>query len=78
MALLQVPAGRGGLTPDPRLSYNSRRVDGILTWIQTDWLGLGWTLDSMAIVRKITPDYTPSGGRPALLRSRAPRPRQLA
>lgn len=28
---IQVPTGRGGLTPDLRLSYNSRRIDGILT-----------------------------------------------
>jgi RHS repeat-associated protein len=52
---IAVPAGRGGLTPDVHLSYNSRRVDGILTWIQSDWLGLGWTLDSMSIVRAVTP-----------------------
>jgi len=52
---IAVPAGRGGLTPDVHLSYNSRRLDGILTWIQSDWLGLGWTLDSMSIVRAVTP-----------------------
>jgi len=62
---IQVPGGRGGLTPDLRLNYNSRRVDGILTWIQTDWAGLGWTLDTMSIARRVTPDYTPTGGKPA-------------
>lgn len=62
---IQVPEGRGGLTPDLRLNYNSRRVDGVLTWIQTDWAGLGWTLDTMSIARKVTPDYTPTNGRPA-------------
>jgi hypothetical protein len=30
---IQLPEGRGGLTPDLRLNYNSRRVDGILSWI---------------------------------------------
>jgi len=62
---IKAPEGRGGLTPDLALSYNSRRVDGILSWIQADWVGLGWTLDTMEIVRKVNPDYTYSGGKPA-------------
>lgn len=62
---IKVPEGRGGLTPDLRLSYNSRRVDGILTWIQTDWAGLGWTLDTMEIVRRIEPAWDASSGSPA-------------
>jgi len=63
---LQVPGGRKGLAPDLSLSYNSRRVDGILTWIQTDWAGLGWTLDTMEIVRKVHPVYndTDHDGKP--------------
>ena len=60
---IEVPEGRGGLTPDLSLSYNSRRVDGILSWIQSDWAGLGWTLDTMEIVRKTTPTYG-AGGSP--------------
>jgi hypothetical protein len=62
---IAVPPGRGGLTPDLRLSYNSRRVDGILSWIQTDWVGLGWTVDPMEIVRKVTPDWSTNSGSPA-------------
>ena len=58
-----MPGGRKGLTPDLSLNYNSRRVDGILTWIQSDWAGLGWTLDTMEIVRKVHPNY--SGNPPA-------------
>jgi RHS repeat-associated protein len=55
---IQAPAGRGGLTPDVRLSYNSHRVNGILTWVQSDWAGLGWTLDTMEIVRKVSPNWS--------------------
>jgi hypothetical protein len=54
---LEVPEGRGGLTPDLNLNYNSRRVDGLLTWIQTDWVGLGWSLDSMYVVRTKFENY---------------------
>ena len=54
---LQVPQGRGGLTPELNLNYNSRRVDGLLTWIQTDWVGLGWSLDVMSIVRTKFENY---------------------
>ena len=48
----EIPPGRGGLQPSLNLSYNSRRVDGILTWIQSDWVGLGWSIDTVEIVRK--------------------------
>jgi YD repeat-containing protein len=37
--------GPGGVRPDLRLSYNSRRVDGVLTWAQSDGVGWGWSLD---------------------------------
>ncbi len=57
---IELVAGRNGATPDVTLTYNSRRVDGILTWVQSDWVGMGWTLDTMEIVRKITPDYAPA------------------
>jgi hypothetical protein len=62
---IEVPEGRGGLTPDLRLSYNSRRIDGILTWMQSDWVGSGWTVDTMEIVRKVTPDWGTGSGSPA-------------
>jgi hypothetical protein len=50
---LQVPAGRGGLQPDVVLDYNSDRIDGILAEIQSDWAGLGWSLDAPQIVRSV-------------------------
>jgi len=59
---IQVPAGQGGLTPDLNINYNSRRVDGLLTWVQADWLGLGWDIDTMEIVRQIAPGNTWNSG----------------
>ncbi|MCS6962437.1 hypothetical protein [Thermoflexus sp.] len=40
-----LPPGPGGIRPDLRLSYNSRRLDGVLTWAQSDGVGWGWSLD---------------------------------
>ncbi len=42
---LGLPPGRQGITPPFQLTYNSRRVDGILTWAQSDGVGFGWSLD---------------------------------
>jgi len=47
---LAVPPGRGGLQPDLRLSYNSKSLDGLLGW-KHFWVGAGWSLDTMEIVR---------------------------
>ncbi len=47
---LEVSPGRNGLQPDLRLSYNSRRVDGLLGWSQ-DWVGTGWSIETLDIVR---------------------------
>jgi hypothetical protein len=47
---LELPPARGNLQPAVRLSYNSRRVDGLLAWVQ-DWVGIGWSVDLMDIVR---------------------------
>ncbi|WP_376788424.1 RHS repeat-associated core domain-containing protein [Thermoflexus sp.] len=47
---LDLPPGPGGIQPALRLSYNSRRLDGILTWAQSDGLGWGWSLDVAEIV----------------------------
>ncbi|MHB1295634.1 MAG: RHS repeat-associated core domain-containing protein [Anaerolineae bacterium] len=56
---LAVPDGAGGLQPNLNLTYSSRRVDGLLSWSQADWAGLGWTIDTMEIVREIfRPEYT--------------------
>ena len=32
------------------LSYNSRRLDGLLTWAQSDGVGFGWSLDTAEVV----------------------------
>ena len=50
---LAVPDGTGGLQPDLTLTYSSRRVDGIATWKQADWAGLGWSIDNMEVVRDV-------------------------
>ena len=50
---LKVPPGRGGLQPDLALSYNSDRIDGIRAVVQSDWVGLGWSLDVPQIVRRV-------------------------
>lgn len=47
---LDLPPTRGNLRPSVRLSYNSRRVDGLLAWVQ-DWVGIGWSVDLMDVVR---------------------------
>ncbi|MBC7250776.1 MAG: PKD domain-containing protein, partial [Anaerolineae bacterium] len=50
---IDVPPGRRGVQPTLNLSYNSKRVDGIRTWIQGDWVGLGWSIDTVEIVRHV-------------------------
>jgi uncharacterized repeat protein (TIGR01451 family) len=50
------PAGRAGLTPSVSLSYSSSTVDGVLGDVQAPWVGVGWNMDSIEIVRKITTD----------------------
>ncbi|MBN2392409.1 MAG: DUF11 domain-containing protein [Anaerolineae bacterium] len=50
---LNVPAGRGGLQPDLTLSYNSDAINGILHQVQSDWVGLGWSLDVPQIVQGV-------------------------
>src|SRR5512138_1508958 len=50
------PAGRGGMQPDISLSYSSGTVDGVLGDVQAPWVGVGWNIDDIEIVRKITTD----------------------
>jgi RHS repeat-associated protein len=40
-----LPIGPGGIRPPFTLTYNSRRMDGVLTWAQSDGVGWGWSLD---------------------------------
>jgi RHS repeat-associated protein len=49
---LQVPAGRGGLQPSLALSYSSRNVDHLKGYYQSDWVGHGWSLAQVEIVRR--------------------------
>lgn len=47
-----LPPARNGLQPMLRLSYNSRRVDGVLGWVESGWVGMGWSVDLMDVVRE--------------------------
>jgi YD repeat-containing protein len=48
------PQGRAGMSPDVSLSYSSATVDGVLGDVQAPWTGVGWNIDGIEIVRKIT------------------------
>ena len=51
---LWVPPGRNGMAPSLTLSYSSGVADGVLGDVQGSWVGLGWSIDSVEIARKIT------------------------
>lgn len=51
---IEVPPGRGGVQPQLNLSYNSRQIDGMLTWTQSGWVGNGFDLDLPSISRDFT------------------------
>ena len=48
------PPGRNGLAPSLALSYSSGMADGVLGDVQAGWMGMGWSVDSIEIARKIT------------------------
>jgi hypothetical protein len=48
---IELPPGRNGLQPTLGLSYNSKRVDGLLQWQSSEWVGLGWNIETIDIVR---------------------------
>jgi hypothetical protein len=48
------PPGRAGMAPSVSLSYSSATVDGVLGDVQAPWTGVGWNIDGIEIVRKIT------------------------
>ncbi|HNA59179.1 MAG TPA: SpvB/TcaC N-terminal domain-containing protein, partial [Chitinophagales bacterium] len=48
------PQGRAGMQPSISLSYSSATVDGVLGDVQAPWTGVGWNIDGIEIVRKIT------------------------
>lgn len=51
-----VPQGRTGMQPDINLSYSSGTMNGLLGDVQASWVGMGWNIDAIEIVRKITTD----------------------
>lgn len=51
---LWTPPGRNGIAPSLALSYSSGSVDGVLGDVQAPWVGMGWSIDSAEIARKIT------------------------
>lgn len=50
------PPGRIGMSPSVGLSYSSGTVDGLLGDIQASWVGMGWNIDGIEVVRQITSD----------------------
>jgi hypothetical protein len=48
------PPGRNGMAPSLSLDYSSATVDGIVGSVQSPWTGIGWSLDTVQITRKIT------------------------
>ena len=55
------PPGRAGMSPDISLSYSSATVDGVLGDLQASWVGEGWNIDGVEVVRKITTSDTGYG-----------------
>ncbi len=53
---ISIPSGRNGLMPSINLSYSSATVDGVLGDVQAPWVGVGWNIDGIEIVRKILTD----------------------
>jgi len=48
------PPGRNGMAPSLALTYSSNLANGVLGDVQAPWVGMGWNVDSVEIVRKIT------------------------
>ncbi len=65
---IEVPKGRGGISPNLSLIYNSYQGNG--------WIGVGWMLDMGAIQRSTTPPFpaTMPSGSPLRLHSKTAQP----
>jgi len=48
------PPGRAGVAPDISLSYSSGALDGVLGDVQASWVGSGWNIDGIELVRNIS------------------------
>ncbi|HSS98928.1 MAG TPA: SpvB/TcaC N-terminal domain-containing protein, partial [Terriglobales bacterium] len=55
------PPGRAGMAPSITLSYSSKTIDGVLGDVQAPWVGVGWNIDAVEIVRTITTSDTGYG-----------------
>jgi RHS repeat-associated protein len=47
------PPGPGGLKPSLSLTYNSQVIDESSSYTQASWVGMGWSLDTGAIIRNM-------------------------
>lgn len=47
------PPGRNGMAPALALRYSSQTADGVLGDIQAPWTGMGWSVDTVQIIRKM-------------------------
>lgn len=50
------PPGRAGMAPYVGLSYSSGIMNGLLGDVQASWVGAGWNMDNIEVVRVITTD----------------------
>ena len=55
-----VPPGRNGMQPSVALSYSSGTLDGVLGDVQAPWVGSGWNIDDIEIVRRISTIENPT------------------
>ncbi|MCI0556328.1 MAG: hypothetical protein L0287_35755, partial [Anaerolineae bacterium] len=49
-----VPPGRNSMQPSLSLSYSGNIANGVLGDVQAPWVGMGWSIDTAEIARKIT------------------------
>ncbi|MBI3240746.1 MAG: hypothetical protein HYZ49_00415 [Chloroflexi bacterium] len=53
---IAVPPGPDGLQPNLSLAYNNQQLAGLQAWYQSDWVGHGWSLNTIEIVRDLGPN----------------------
>ncbi len=50
---IDLPPGANGIQPGLALTYNNQQVSGLHGWYQSDWVGHGWSLNTVEIVREL-------------------------